>query len=178
MKVYFTFAFFLITTFSFSQVDLEWSIDFGGGSFDDSRSIAMDNNNNLIVVGTFRDTVDFDPGPGSNIRISNGMRDIYVLKADPLGNVLWVKTYGGIGFDEANNVAIDASGSIYITGEFDNTVDFDPGPGIHNETQTTNVFFVQKLQLAVTRMDRLAQGMISLLIQQMTFISLEHFTEQ
>src|SRR5689334_19116737 len=42
---------------------------------------------------------------------------------------LWAKGTGGIDYDSGNSLAIDAFGNIYTTGYFNETVDFDPGPG-------------------------------------------------
>lgn len=49
-------------------------------------------------------------------------------------NWLWIKSVGGTGNDVAQDVALDHSGNIYVTGSFENTVDFDPGPGVTNLT--------------------------------------------
>jgi len=45
-------------------------------------------------------------------------------------NLQWAQSFGGPGFDVANSVtATDASGNVYIAGNFEGTVDFDPGVG-------------------------------------------------
>ena len=41
----------------------------------------------------------------------------------------WALSLGGEGFDDVDDFAVDASGNIYLTGDFDNIVDFDPGEG-------------------------------------------------
>ncbi|MEZ4774099.1 MAG: SBBP repeat-containing protein [Bacteroidia bacterium] len=43
-------------------------------------------------------------------------------------NLAWVKQIGGVSIDRALAVTTDASGMLYVTGQFDATVDFDPGP--------------------------------------------------
>ena len=43
----------------------------------------------------FEGTVDFDPGPGSNLHASNGKRDIYLSKFTNDGSFLSVYTGGG-----------------------------------------------------------------------------------
>lgn len=47
---------------------------------------------------------------------------------------LWAKSTSGPGSDSGYSIAVDGMGNIYTTGHFSATVDFDPGPGIHNLT--------------------------------------------
>jgi hypothetical protein len=46
-------------------------------------------------------------------------------------NFLWGKQIGSLNYINGVSV-IDASGNIYTTGSFSDTIDFDPGPGIYN----------------------------------------------
>jgi hypothetical protein len=86
------------------------------------------------VTGLFQDLVDFDPGPGVDNHTSNGWYDVFLSKFDSLGNFQWAKTWGGIDFDCGYGVAVDGSGNVYVTGCFEATIDFDPGPGVDNHT--------------------------------------------
>lgn len=49
--------------------------------------------------------------------------------ASPAQTIDWARGIGGTGSDVAGDVATDASGNVYTTGYFSDTVDFDPGPG-------------------------------------------------
>ena len=57
----------------------------------------------------------------------------------------WVKHFGSDGFNEAYAMTIDPNGDILITGWFDGTVDFDPGPNVYNLTtvETIDMFIVK-----------------------------------
>src|SRR4030095_8964076 len=77
-------------------------------------------------------TVDFDPGAGTYTLSSSGDEDIFISKSDELGNLIWAKKIGGGGLDHVNTMTLDESGDVYAAGEFNGTVDFDPGTGIHN----------------------------------------------
>lgn len=46
----------------------------------------------------------------------------------------WAKKIGGLGADYGQSITVDASGNVYTTGAFAETVDFDPGPGTFNLT--------------------------------------------
>jgi hypothetical protein len=60
--------------------------------------------------------------------------DAYISKFDSSGNFLWAQKFGATSYDEGNAVAIDNSGNAYIAGNFQSTVDFDPGLGFANFT--------------------------------------------
>ena len=106
-----------------------WSKSMGSTTNDFAYSIAADGAGDIYTVGTFAGTVDFDPGPGVFNKTAIGSHDIYILKLDASGNFLWANTIGGTNWDEALSVVLDLQGNIYITGDFSDIVDFDPGIG-------------------------------------------------
>jgi hypothetical protein len=58
---------------------------------------------------------------------SNGLKDIFVSKFDKDGLFVWAFKIGGSNHDEANDIEIDHSGNLVITGFFRGlNVDFDP----------------------------------------------------
>jgi len=109
-----------------------WAKTWGGGSEDVGIGVAVYGSENVYVTGSFHATVDFDPGPGIDNHTSNGASDVFLSKFDSSGNFLWAKTWGGSSLDYGNGVAVYGSGNVYVTGTFDGTVDFDPGPGEDN----------------------------------------------
>ena len=65
---------------------------------------------------------------------------------DSLGNFLWSKSFGGTGDDRCFSIDIDASGNVYTSGDFEGTVDFNPGAGTYNLTSAGHHdIFVQKM---------------------------------
>jgi len=109
-----------------------WAKTWGGSNYDVGSGVALDGPGNVYVTGSFRDTVDFDPGPGIDYHISNDLNDIFLSEFDSSGNFIWAKTWGGSNYDGGSGVALDSSGNVYVTGSFQDTVDFDPGPGVDN----------------------------------------------
>jgi len=101
---------------------------------DNSQSVVLDMDGNIIITGPFSSSVDFNPGSGEEIRISNGSTDQYILKLNTEGNYVSVVTFGGSDKDWADIIAIDQYDNIFITGFFMNTVDFDPTDGVDNRT--------------------------------------------
>ena len=109
----------------------DWSYSVGGLDQDLAQVVRQDEFGNYFLTGGFRQTVDFDPGPGTELHTAIG-QDIYVAKFDQLGNFLWVKTMGGSGHEQATELAVDKDNNIILSGRFANTVDFDPGIGVQN----------------------------------------------
>jgi len=104
-----------------------WAKAIGNTGIDSGRAIDVSGSGNVYTTGTFEATVDFDPGTStSNLTATSGT-DIFVSKLDASGNFVWAKRMGGINFEGGESIALDASESVYTTGFFESTVDFDPG---------------------------------------------------
>jgi len=98
-----------------------------GTAMDRVYHLTKDSANNLYVSGSFRNTVDFDPGPGSASYTAGGTSDdFYFAKYNSSGNFVWVKTSGSNGEDVGKCIALSPDGSLYFTGWFSNTVNFNP----------------------------------------------------
>ncbi|PCI96287.1 MAG: hypothetical protein COB15_10840 [Flavobacteriales bacterium] len=123
-----------------------WAKSFGGTSNEYCNSITVDASGNVYTTGRFRVTVDFDPGAGTTNLSSNGSDDVFVQKMDQQGNLLWAKSFGGSSVEIGRSITVDASGNVYTTGHFQDTVDFDPGAGTTNLSSNGGAdFFVQKM---------------------------------
>ena len=112
-----------------------WTKTMGGAGDDRGYSAAVDGSGNVYVTGYFYETVDFDPGPGTDNHTSAGIQDIFLTKINSDGTYGWTKTMGGIGSDDYGlSATVDGSGNVYLSGYFMVIGDFDPGPGTDNHT--------------------------------------------
>ncbi|MCB0465464.1 MAG: SBBP repeat-containing protein, partial [Aequorivita sp.] len=60
----------------------------------------------------------------------------------------WAVSMGAGSADLGKSLVLDENGNTYVTGEFTGTVDFDPGPGVHNLiSQGDFEIFILKLDL-------------------------------
>lgn len=121
-----------ITSSSFAQPQLDWAKHYGGPSFDYGNAIAIDDSGYVYLTGRYQGTADLDPGTGIYNLTSSGGREIYVSKLSGSGDLIWAVSMGGAGSDEANDIAVDDDGNVYITGQYMGPADFDPGPGTFN----------------------------------------------
>ncbi len=118
--------------------NLVWAKGIDGASawsFTMGNSIIVDPiAGNVYTTGQFYGTLDFDPGSGVFNLTSNGGSDIFISKLDSTGNFVWAKKFGGANDDTGSCISFDTTGGgfVYTTGIFQNTVDFDPGPGVFN----------------------------------------------
>lgn len=140
-------VFFLLNKTTSAQIPpLDWAQQQGGTGNDAGHSIAVDASGNVYTTGHFSDTVDFDPSSGVYNLISLGQNDIFVQKQDKNGNLIWAKQIGGLTNDIGRSITLDMSGNVYVTGFFEDVVDFDPNTGIHNLTSLgQNDIFILKL---------------------------------
>ncbi|MBL4735897.1 MAG: SBBP repeat-containing protein, partial [Flavobacteriales bacterium] len=114
------------------DVYLDWAKGVGGISSDNGMSVAVDSQGNVYVAGTYWGTSDFDPGMDTFNLTSNGSYDAFLLKLNQFGEFIWARSWGGLIRDEARSISISNQGNVYVTGIFEDTVDFDPGTGIFN----------------------------------------------
>jgi Beta-propeller repeat len=122
---------------------------FTSGSLGEQSKTTVDSLGNRYTVGTFTGTVDFDPSlAGTADLVSVGYYDIFISKLDANGNFLWAKSMGGASDDNVSGIAIDGSGNVYTTGNYQGTVDFDPSlTGMTNLTSMgqPDDIFISKL---------------------------------
>lgn len=114
-------------------------------------SIVTDASNNVFISGTFSGTIIIPTLGGNDTISSPTLNDLFILKMNPDGDFLWVKSFGTPNKqDYMSQIQLDDSGNIYSTGSFYSTCDFDPGAGTANLSSAGGSLdiFVQKLTAA------------------------------
>ncbi len=111
--------------------------------------VKIDASGNVYTTGFFENSVDFDPGVGTTTLTSFGDDDSFISKLDASGNFIWAKQIGSTGYDNSYAITFDATGNVYTTGYFANTVDLDPGVGTFTVSSMGNSdLYISKLDAA------------------------------
>jgi hypothetical protein len=89
--------------------------------------LAVDGSGNLVVGGTYKGQVDINPGSSIDRRLPtlSSTADGFVAELTPAGALTWATPLGGASISD---LALDASGRVYVTGNFSG--DFTPGNGL------------------------------------------------
>jgi len=116
-----------------SSGNFEWARTWGGSESDRGQGVAADGSGSIYATGFFYGTVDFNPS-GGDPHTSNGGPDVFLSKFDSSGSFTWGRSWGAAHSDVGNGVAADGTGNVYVTGDFDDTVDFAPsGPPCNDD---------------------------------------------
>ncbi len=124
---------------------LIYSSYLGGSDLDGGTAIAVDSSGNAYITGVTRSANFLLENPFQNDR--QGIEDAFVLKMNPLGDALVYSTYlGGTDLDEGKGIAVDVTGSAYVTGAT-RSQDFPVMNPIPNHGQNAGYYdaFVTKL---------------------------------
>jgi hypothetical protein len=108
-----------------------WARSAGGSGDDFPENITTDSSGCVYVIGQFAsNSITF--GNQTLINVNPGSADIFLVKYDSAGQVLWARSAGGTNPDIGMDVAIGSGGNIYITGWFQS-----PSISFGNFTLTT-----------------------------------------
>jgi hypothetical protein len=86
---------------------VRWTRQFGTGLFDVAQSVAVDAAGNAYVAGNTRGALG-----GANA----GNSDAFVIVYDATGGLRWSRQFGTSSEDLTTGVAVDADGTVYVTG--------------------------------------------------------------
>lgn len=95
---------------------LAYSTYLGGNADDEGNAIAVDAQGDAYVAGE-TSSPNYPTTTGAYSTTLAGQFDAFVTKLNPSGTArLWSTYLGGTGFDAVYGVAVDVSGTVYLTG--------------------------------------------------------------
>lgn len=119
---------------------------FGGPGNDLPNALAIGSGGATYVSGRFEATANFDGAGGQKSVTARGSQDGFLVASDATGAAAWVVPLGQTSSAASVlGVATGATGSVWITGFFGGSVDFDPGTNAVtlNATSTRTAFVAQ-----------------------------------
>jgi len=111
------------------------------------RGVATDRLGNVFATGFFySDSLSFGPYTLYNSGVAGYTENIFTVKYDQSGNVLWARSAGGSRFDFPAGIRTDNTGNVYISGGFFSDSIFFDGYALYNygPTDSTCDGFVAK----------------------------------
>ncbi len=112
--------------------------------------LETDQDNNVYLCGEYSLHLEVDTEPQSKDTLFAGADGYapngFALKLDPSGNTALALNFECSQELNCYDIKVDASQNIYVVGSFHGTADFDPGPGVVNESTagpTLNLFVVK-----------------------------------
>lgn len=115
----------------------------------DIYSLSVDTSGNTVIAGNFGGSYDLNPGEAEAPVNSVGGRDAFMLELDRAGIYVWSGTIAGAGEDYIQRTQVDATGNIYLVGQFSGNVDFDLGSGVvEKESGEKSAVFIAKYSSA------------------------------
>jgi hypothetical protein len=101
-----------------------WTKRYGGVDADIARSVAVDGKGDVLFSGSFAGAVDL----GGGKLTSAGSADAFIAKLSASGLYVWVKSFGGVGRDEAMSIATDSAHHVLVAGFFEDAMTIGTTP--------------------------------------------------
>jgi hypothetical protein len=109
--------------------DLAYALPLTGLPADVVTRVVADPVGNVYVTGTFSGTVDLDPSPTEEYKVTaRAGTDVFVAKYGYTGELVWARTLNGKANESAADIAVDGIGNVYVAGTFTGALDFNPDP--------------------------------------------------
>lgn len=115
-----------LTKYDQNSGALIWAKAIGSLADDRGNAVAVDGSNNVLISGEYSGTADFNPSSATNNLTNSGSTDFFIAKYSSSGNYLWANGFGSTGKDESTDLIVNSSNEIFVTGRFEQSVDFDP----------------------------------------------------
>ncbi len=129
-----------------SAGEVLWAYSYGSEEEDEIKKIFIDNEDNIILVGSIYGTeITFDDITLTQIPETG--RNMYVAKLDNDANAIWANNYGDSNDCGTSAVAVDTNNDIYLTGFFNGATLTLSNQIITNSSTAVNYeIFIAKLQ--------------------------------
>jgi hypothetical protein len=117
-----------------------WAIEMGGPGQAEGYTLAYNHANTLYAMGSFTGQSQF----GSFTLAGGQYNNVFIVKVDGTGSVQWAKEIVSPGSATGKDLAIDQHENLYVTGDYYQSLDADPGVNAHTLSSNgdSDIFFV------------------------------------
>lgn len=93
-----------------------WTTYIGGTNVDLASSIKATHDNCLVLLG-YTNSIDFPTTSGAFQTTHAGQYDVFIIKIDTSGNIIWSTLFGGTGGELGVDASLDFNNHIVIAGQ-------------------------------------------------------------
>ncbi|MFY0674643.1 MAG: T9SS type A sorting domain-containing protein [Bacteroidia bacterium] len=109
-----------------SDGEFQWVYTIDAPMADYVRAVNVDNDGSVYAAGIFERSFDADNSSEEAILETKGRHDVYLMQLNDKGEFNWAISFGSDFDEDVAAIEIDQVGDIYLIGQFQNKVDFDP----------------------------------------------------
>lgn len=109
-----------------------------GSGMDLAHNLELDNNGNIYITGLFNGTLDFITGSTTDDLMTTQPMAAFVAKFTPTGSYVWAKKTENTTSIIFNDLAIDNTGNLYLTGSYKSSTDFNPSAAVNTLSLSGN----------------------------------------
>lgn len=107
------------------EFEMQWIKSVGGSGNDYAYNLAINDKNQIFIVGNYEGQVDFsleiNLENNNMLKRTCGKADAYILHLNQYGELIWVNTWGSeLHDDYAWDITVDQEGFAYVTGSIAN----------------------------------------------------------
>jgi hypothetical protein len=88
---------------------IDWQVNLGGSDLENGQSVAETGDSGFVAVG-------YTQSVNGHVTGNHGSSEVWVIRLNPAGNVLWKKCYGGTDAEQASTVIHTLEGDILVAG--------------------------------------------------------------
>lgn len=147
---------------SATPVGADWHVELPYDSGETMiHDTAVDGAGNVIVLGEYNGTVDFDPGAGTHELTSSPTADLFVAKYDRQGDFIDAIDVGDfdVGFDP--KLTVDGANAIYVTTPYEGAVSLLGGVTVPPQQDPDESLLIFKLDAGLQSIEWAAHATLS-----------------
>lgn len=104
-----------------SNGDYLWVVKAGGLNSDRAYGITTSSNGDIFITGVYKGSAVFGSTTLTSI---NNSQDVFIAKLDANGNFIWAMSVGGDDTEIANDVDVNSTGEIVVSGQYKGNATF------------------------------------------------------